>query len=103
MITRSLDELSILDRMVLDFTQVSYLVASINTNKPKKVLNAIKSYIKSRWFTYGIFCSIVKFRISWTYYRETLSWAKFTIVTALIAMDNESGWQKQRWEWLECF
>ena len=34
----------------------------------------------------GIFCSIVKFRISWTYYRETLSWAKFTIVTALVSI-----------------
>ena len=64
MITRSLDELSTLDRMVLDFTQVSHLVASIDTDEPRKVLNPIKSYIKSRWFTYGIFCSIVKFRIS---------------------------------------
>ena len=57
MITRSLDELSKLDRMVQDFTQVSYLVASIHTDEPKKVLNAIKSYINSRWFTYAIFCS----------------------------------------------
>ena len=73
MITRSLDELGKLDRMVLDFTQVLYLVASINTDEPKKVLNAIKSYIKNRWFMYGIFCSIVKFRISWTYYRDSPS------------------------------
>ena len=52
MTTRSLGELSQLDRMVLDFTQVSYLVASINTDEPKKVLNAIKVYIKSRWFNF---------------------------------------------------
>ena len=32
--------------------------------------------------------TIVKFCISWTYYCETLSWAKFTIVTAL-ATTNE--------------
>ena len=81
-----MDEPGKLDRMVLDFTQVSYLVASINTNELKKVLNAIEFYINSCCFTYGIFCSIVKFHISWTSYHETLSWAKFTVVTALVSM-----------------
>ena len=84
MITRSLDELSILDRMVLDFTQVSYLVASINTDEPRKVLNAIKSIRqKSLVHLWHLLFTIVKFRVSCTYYRETLLWAKLTIVTAL--------------------
>mgnify|MGYP001792929335 CR=1 FL=1 len=68
MITRSLDELSILDKMVLDFTQVSYLVASINTIEPRKVLNTINPTLKVTRPLMAFFFSIVKFRISRTFY-----------------------------------
>ena len=77
MITRSLDELSILDRMVLDFTQVSYLVASINTDEPRKVLNAIKSYIKSWHLLFYREISYIVDLLSWNtivgkiYYRDS--------------------------------
>ena len=77
-------DVKILPSVILSQSHINVaLLISINTNQPKKVLNNTKSYITCGWLVRNFVFTIVKFRILWTYNGETLSWAKFTIVTAL--------------------